>query len=65
MKNAALVGDMGRQALTELREMLGVLRQRWGRVRGRRRAAVPFGGGGCGGCSGGVAGRWTRPTGPG
>ncbi|MFD9355934.1 histidine kinase [Streptomyces sp. NPDC060031] len=26
MKNAALVGDMGRQALTELREMLGVLR---------------------------------------
>ena len=25
-KNAALVGDMGRQALTELREMLGVLR---------------------------------------
>ncbi|MFD7263001.1 sensor histidine kinase [Streptomyces sp. NPDC059874] len=26
-KNAALVGDMGRQALTELREMLGVLRR--------------------------------------
>ncbi|MGW0309856.1 sensor histidine kinase [Streptomyces flavidovirens] len=26
VKNAALVGDMGRQALTELREMLGVLR---------------------------------------
>ncbi|MFD4753849.1 sensor histidine kinase [Streptomyces sp. NPDC058426] len=25
-KNAALVGDMGRQALTELREMLGVMR---------------------------------------
>src|SRR5690606_25195424 len=25
-KNAALVGDMGRQALTELRTMLGVLR---------------------------------------
>ncbi|MGO4429921.1 sensor histidine kinase, partial [Streptomyces sp. MCAF7] len=25
-KNAALVGDMGRQALTELRQMLGVLR---------------------------------------
>ena len=31
VKNAALVGDMGRQALTELREMLGVLRagDRW------------------------------------
>ncbi|MEV7521713.1 histidine kinase [Streptomyces sp. NPDC091371] len=27
VKNAALVGDMGRQALTELREMLGVLRR--------------------------------------
>ncbi|MFC8292674.1 sensor histidine kinase [Streptomyces sp. NPDC057242] len=27
VKNAALVGDMGRQALTELREMLGVLRE--------------------------------------
>ncbi|MGW6605697.1 sensor histidine kinase [Streptomyces sp. NPDC055036] len=26
VKNAALVGDLGRQALTELREMLGVLR---------------------------------------
>ena len=26
VRNAALVGDMGRQALTELREMLGVLR---------------------------------------
>ncbi|RVU18616.1 sensor histidine kinase [Streptomyces antnestii] len=26
VKNAALVGDMGRQALTELREMLGVMR---------------------------------------
>ncbi|MFJ3672304.1 sensor histidine kinase [Streptomyces sp. NPDC090106] len=28
VKNAALVGDMGRQALTELREMLGVLRSK-------------------------------------
>ncbi|MFK0169339.1 sensor histidine kinase [Streptomyces sp. NPDC090306] len=27
VRNAALVGDMGRQALTELREMLGVLRR--------------------------------------
>ncbi|MCX4906169.1 sensor histidine kinase [Streptomyces sp. NBC_00878] len=27
VKNASLVGDMGRQALTELREMLGVLRK--------------------------------------
>ncbi|MFJ8200137.1 sensor histidine kinase [Streptomyces sp. NPDC096152] len=41
VKNAALVGDMGRQALTELREMLGVLRS--GEGRGRREpAAVPL-----------------------
>ncbi|WP_405735889.1 histidine kinase [Streptomyces sp. NBC_00028] len=40
VKNAALVGDMGRQALTELREMLGVLRSGdGGRV---RQAAVPL-----------------------
>ncbi|MFV0135407.1 sensor histidine kinase [Streptomyces sp. HMX87] len=40
VKNAALVGDMGRQALTELREMLGVLRSS---VEERReRAAVPL-----------------------
>ncbi|MFJ8110280.1 sensor histidine kinase [Streptomyces sp. NPDC096132] len=38
VRNAALVGDMGRQALTELREMLGVLRS--GGV--RERAAVPL-----------------------
>ncbi|MFF1280946.1 sensor histidine kinase [Streptomyces sp. NPDC058299] len=36
VRNAALVGDMGRQALTELREMLGVLRAGDG---GGRRAA--------------------------
>ncbi|WP_406436694.1 histidine kinase [Streptomyces sp. NBC_00631] len=36
VKNAALVGDMGRQALTELREMLGVLRSGEG---DRRRTA--------------------------
>ncbi|WP_189708021.1 sensor histidine kinase [Streptomyces anandii] len=35
VKNAALVGDMGRQALTELREMLGVLRS------GEERPPVP------------------------
>ncbi|MGV9694666.1 sensor histidine kinase [Streptomyces sp. NPDC003470] len=41
VKNAALVGDMGRQALTELREMLGVLRT--GADAGRaERAAVPL-----------------------
>ncbi|MBV1935194.1 sensor histidine kinase [Streptomyces sp. BV286] len=34
VKNASLVGDMGRQALTELREMLGVLRTKEGVVRG-------------------------------
>ncbi|MEU2622582.1 histidine kinase [Streptomyces sp. NPDC007157] len=39
VKNAALVGDMGRQALTELREMLGVLRSGDG-VR-RRTAPAP------------------------
>ncbi|MEW2631729.1 histidine kinase [Streptomyces sp. NPDC048389] len=35
VKNAALVGDMGRQALTELREMLGVLRSGEDRVPAR------------------------------
>ncbi|MFE3632999.1 sensor histidine kinase [Streptomyces cellostaticus] len=39
VRNAALVGDMGRQALTELREMLGVLRA--GEDAGRRAAVVP------------------------
>ncbi|GAB2763526.1 histidine kinase [Streptomyces bullii] len=41
VKNAALVGDMGRQALTELREMLGVLRS-GGDGAGRREPAVPL-----------------------
>jgi signal transduction histidine kinase len=42
VKNAALVGDMGRQALTELREMLGVLRSGEG-VRSVRSAdSVPL-----------------------
>ncbi|KOG28668.1 sensor histidine kinase [Streptomyces resistomycificus] len=36
VRNAALVGDMGRQALTELREMLGVLRSGDGRAAPRR-----------------------------
>ncbi|MGW4564695.1 sensor histidine kinase [Streptomyces sp. NPDC004561] len=40
VRNAALVGDMGRQALTELREMLGVLRA--GEGAGRRAAALPL-----------------------
>ncbi|MFG2633479.1 sensor histidine kinase [Streptomyces sp. NPDC048362] len=40
VRNAALVGDMGRQALTELREMLGVLRA--GEDAGRRAASVPL-----------------------
>ncbi|AZM61807.1 MULTISPECIES: sensor histidine kinase [unclassified Streptomyces] len=40
VRNAALVGDMGRQALTELREMLGVLRS-GGAVR-QERASVPL-----------------------
>ncbi|MET7681909.1 histidine kinase [Streptomyces sp. NPDC005423] len=39
VRNAALVGDMGRQALTELREMLGVLRSGDG---ARRPAPVPL-----------------------
>ncbi|WP_405617037.1 histidine kinase [Streptomyces sp. NBC_01511] len=42
VKNAALVGDMGRQALTELREMLGVLRA------GEQQAVREAGGGGSG-----------------
>lgn len=42
VKNAALVGDMGRQALTELREMLGVLRA------GEQRAARKVAGAGPG-----------------
>ncbi|MFI6935676.1 sensor histidine kinase [Streptomyces sp. NPDC050287] len=40
VKNAALVGDMGRQALTELREMLGVLRS--GEPGPARRESVPL-----------------------
>ncbi|MCT7352290.1 histidine kinase [Streptomyces sp. 15-116A] len=40
VKNAALVGDMGRQALTELREMLGVLRAGT-EAGGQRRERVP------------------------
>ncbi|MGC4930512.1 sensor histidine kinase [Streptomyces sp. DT117] len=40
VRNAALVGDMGRQALTELREMLGVLRSGDGLI-----APVAAGGG--------------------
>ncbi|MEU6374210.1 histidine kinase [Streptomyces sp. NPDC046909] len=43
VKNAALVGDMGRQALTELREMLGVLRSGdGGRGKGVRAESVPL-----------------------
>ncbi|MGF3135990.1 sensor histidine kinase [Streptomyces diastaticus] len=41
VKNAALVGDMGRQALTELREMLGVLRAGEA-LGGSVRAVVPL-----------------------
>ncbi|MBQ0829491.1 sensor histidine kinase [Streptomyces tagetis] len=40
VRNAALVGDMGRQALTELREMLGVLRS--GSDAPRERTPVPL-----------------------
>ncbi|MFB8776793.1 sensor histidine kinase [Streptomyces broussonetiae] len=39
VRNAALVGDMGRQALTELREMLGVLRSSDGGRRPERASA--------------------------
>ncbi len=41
-KNAALVGDMGRQALTELRQMLGVLRAHEGQPAGHGGAAEPL-----------------------
>ncbi|WP_128431420.1 sensor histidine kinase [Streptomyces cyaneus] len=40
VRNAALVGDMGRQALTELREMLGVLRS--GSAERVQRVVVPL-----------------------
>ncbi|MEU6660705.1 histidine kinase [Streptomyces sp. NPDC046821] len=42
VKNAALVGDMGRQALTELREMLGVLRAGGGPGVGAGSVAPPL-----------------------
>ncbi|MEU1129474.1 histidine kinase [Streptomyces sp. NPDC005900] len=42
VKNAALVGDMGRQALTELREMLGVLRTGDGTRGARPAEPVPL-----------------------
>ncbi|MEU6301927.1 sensor histidine kinase [Streptomyces chartreusis] len=42
VKNAALVGDMGRQALTELREMLGVLRSGATTADRARGAVVPL-----------------------
>ncbi|MGW4023650.1 sensor histidine kinase [Streptomyces sp. NPDC005009] len=42
VRNAALVGDMGRQALTELREMLGVLRSGGDGGPRRERASVPL-----------------------
>ncbi|MYW69185.1 two-component sensor histidine kinase [Streptomyces sp. SID8379] len=42
VKNAALVGDMGRQALTELREMLGVLRAGEAVPERERGRAVPL-----------------------
>ncbi|MEV0184467.1 histidine kinase [Streptomyces sp. NPDC050625] len=41
VRNAVLVGDMGRQALTELREMLGVLRSGNGAQRRAASASVP------------------------
>ncbi|WP_055569623.1 sensor histidine kinase [Streptomyces atriruber] len=42
VRNAALVGDMGRQALTELREMLGVLRTVDGTKAKTERPAEPL-----------------------
>ncbi|MEU6366133.1 histidine kinase [Streptomyces sp. NPDC046931] len=42
VRNAVLVGDMGRQALTELREMLGVLRTGDGAVGRPARSTVPL-----------------------
>ncbi|MFD4632048.1 sensor histidine kinase [Streptomyces sp. NPDC058284] len=46
VRNAALVGDMGRQALTELREMLGVLRSGDGVKKERPERPERFGGSG-------------------
>jgi signal transduction histidine kinase len=53
-KNAALVGDMGRQALTELRTMLGVLRSDENEGAGPGAAAAAGGG------RGGEPGRFAR-----
>ena len=63
VRNAALVGDMGRQALTELREMLGVLRTGDG-LRAARAAVGAVGGGGGGRGGGGFAGRGRGREGP-
>ncbi|MEU9982005.1 histidine kinase [Streptomyces sp. NPDC050856] len=54
-RNAALVGDMGRQALTELREMLGVLRAGDDGAAGRRPAAAPVAPGSLPASGGGTA----------
>ena len=58
VRNASLVGDMGRQALSELREMLGVLRTGDGGYGGCLRAGAGGAARGCGGCRcrGGVPG---------
>ncbi|GAA3499199.1 hypothetical protein GCM10019016_063030 [Streptomyces prasinosporus] len=59
VRNAALVGDMGRQALTELREMLGVLRAgAEGAGRGER-ASVPLAAVGVAAAAAASRGRWT------
>ncbi|MGP3922316.1 sensor histidine kinase [Streptomyces sp. 8N616] len=54
-RNAALVGDMGRQALTELREMLGVLRTAEGSATVGRSGPGASGPGGPGGSRGSVS----------
>ncbi|CAM5561850.1 hypothetical protein STENM36S_02640 [Streptomyces tendae] len=59
VKNAALVGDMGAEALTELREMLGVLRSGGDGARAER-ASVPLAAVGAAAAGGGVAGRGGR-----
>ncbi|CAM5699009.1 sensor histidine kinase [Streptomyces purpurascens] len=63
VRNAALVGDMGRQALTELREMLGVLRSGGGERR-ERAASVPLAAVGAAAAAAAAASRAADDEGP-
>ncbi|MFH9014927.1 histidine kinase [Streptomyces sp. NPDC017943] len=63
VRNAVLVGDMGRQALTELREMLGVLRS-GGDERRARAESVPLAAVGAAAAAAAAASRAADDDGP-